>query len=149
MRRRAHRARAQTAFRLLALSPSPPPNHRTRPVPDHASVASNICGDLATMHEPGYGTTGMFRTCYIDDLVVVADDIQLTDYERQLLAQGRGDRIRANRVAFQYVTGPLFVAMVERATGRTVLAFSGEVHLEPLFEVAVFRLAPEPGPLAA
>ncbi len=46
-------------------------------MPDHASGASNICGDLATMHAPGYGTTGMFRTCYIDDLVVVADDTVL------------------------------------------------------------------------
>lgn len=109
----------------------------------HASVASDICGDLATMHEPGYGTTGMFRTAYIDDLVVVADDITLTDAERELLERGRGDSIRANRTAFQYVIGPLFVSMVERATGRRVLAFSGEVHLEPLFEVAVFRLAPE------
>lgn len=110
---------------------------------DRASAASDICGDLATMHEPGYGTTGMFRTAYIDDVVVVADDIQLTEAERELLRHGRGDRIRANRTAFQYVTGPLFVAMVERATGRRVLAFSGEVHLEALFEVAVFRLAPE------
>jgi hypothetical protein len=116
---------------------------------DHASVASNICGDLATMHEPGYGTSGMFRTCYIDDLVVVADDILLTDSERELLERGRGDSIRANRVAFQYVTGPLFISMVERATGRRVLAFSGEVHLEPLFEVAVFRLAPEHEPAVA
>jgi hypothetical protein len=147
MTRRASGARVQTVFTLLALSSLSFPNHPSRRMADHASVASNICGDLATMHEPGYGTTGMFRTCYIDDLVVVADDIQLTDYERQLLARGRGDCIRANRVAFQYVTGPLFVAMVERATGRRVLAFSGEVHLEPLFEVAVFRLAPEPGPL--
>ncbi|MFP5362153.1 MAG: Na-translocating system protein MpsC family protein [Thermoleophilia bacterium] len=113
---------------------------------DHANVASAICGDLATMHEPGYGTTGMFRTCYIDDLVVVADDIQLTATERELLERGRDDRIRANRVAFQYVIGPLFVSMVERATGRRVLAFSGEVHLEPLFEVAVFRLEPEQRP---
>lgn len=106
-------------------------------------MASDICGDLATIHEPGYGTTGMFRTCYIDDLVVVADDILLTDDEHQMLERGRGDCVRANRVAFQYVIGPLFVTMVERATGRRVLAFSGEVHLEPLFEVAVFRLAPE------
>jgi uncharacterized protein YbcI len=114
-----------------------------------SSVASDICGDLATMHAPGYGTTGMFRTAYIDDLVVVADDIQLTDAELALLERGRGDSIRANRTAFQYVIGPLFVSMVERATGRRVLAFSGEVHLEPLFEVAVFRLAPEQDPVAA
>ncbi len=108
-----------------------------------ASVASDICGDLAMLHEPGYGTSGMLRTVYIDDLVVVADDILLTAAERELLNRGRGDSIRANRTAFQYVVGPLFVSMVERATGRRVLAFSGEVHLEPLFEVAVFRLAPE------
>jgi hypothetical protein len=112
-------------------------------------VASDICGDLATLHEPGYGTTGMFRTAYIDDLVVVADDIELTAAELELLKRGRGDHIRANRTAFQYAIGPLFVAMVERATGRRVLAFSGEVHLEPLFEVAVFRLAPEPDSVAA
>ena len=110
---------------------------------DRARVASDICGDLAMMHEPGYGTTGMFRTAYIDDLVVVADDILLTATERDLLERGRGDSVRENRIAFQYVIGPLFVAMVERATGRRVLAFSSEVHLEPLFEVAVFRLEPE------
>lgn len=118
------------------MAPSPP----TR---SHARVAGDICADLATLHEPGYGTTGTFRTSYIDDVVVVVDDIQLTEAERELLERGRGDSIRANRVAFQYVIGPLFVSMVERATGRRVLAFSGEVHLEPLFEVAVFRLAPE------
>lgn len=110
----------------------------------HASVASDICGDLAMMHEPGYGTTGMFRTAYIDDLVVVADDIELTASERELLGRGRGDRIQADRTAFQYVVGPLFVSMVERATGRRVLAYSCEVHLEPHFEVAVFRLEPQP-----
>jgi hypothetical protein len=108
-----------------------------------ASVANDICGHLAMLHEPGYGTTGVFRTCYVDDLVMVADDIQLTDAERDLLKRGRDDCIRANRIAFQYVIGPLFVSMVERATGRRVLAFSGDVLLEPLVEVAVFRLAPE------
>jgi len=95
------------------------------------------------MHEPGYGTTGMFRATYIDDLVVVTDDIQLTEGERDLLERSRGDCIRANRTAFQYVVGPLFVSIIERATGRRVLAFSGEVHLGPLFEIAVFRLAPD------
>jgi DtxR family transcriptional regulator, Mn-dependent transcriptional regulator len=107
-----------------------------------ASAANDICGHLAMLHEPGYGTTGMFRTCYIDDLVVVADDIQFTAAEHDLLERGRDDCVRANRIAFQGVIGPLFVSMVERATGRRVLAFSGDVHLEPLFEVAVFRLEP-------
>ncbi len=116
---------------------------------DHALVAGHIAVDLATLHEPGYGTKGVFRACYVDDLVVVADDILLTAAERSLLERGRGDSIRANRVAFQSAIGPLFVSMVERATGRTVLAYSCEVHLAPLFEVAVFRLAPDPGHAAA
>jgi uncharacterized protein YbcI len=116
---------------------------------DRNNAASDIAGDLAMMHEPGYGTSGTFRTCYVDDLVVVVDDIRLTPTEREMLARGRAECIRANRVAFQYVVGPLFVSMVERATGRRVLAFSSEVHLEPLFEVAVFRLEPERRPVAA
>ncbi|MGH2900518.1 MAG: hypothetical protein ACRDMZ_17725 [Solirubrobacteraceae bacterium] len=116
-----------------------PASHNLR---SHALVASDICGDLAMIHEAGYGTTGMFRTCYVDDLVVVADDILLSDFECEQIARGRHDSVRANRVAFQYVVGPLFVAMVERATRRRVLSFSCEVHLEPQFEVAVFRLAP-------
>jgi hypothetical protein len=119
-------------------------------MPDRSQVASNIAADLATIHEPGYGTSGVFRTCYIDDLVVVVDDILLTPTEHDLLSAGCVDFVRANRIAFQYITGPLFVSMVERETGRRVLAFSGEVHLEPLFEVAVFRLEPErPGFMAA
>lgn len=109
----------------------------------HADVAGHIAADLATMHEPGYGTSGTFRTCYVDDLVVVADDVLLTSAERELIKRGRGESVRANRVAFQYVVGPLFTSMVEQATGRRVLAFSADVHLDPLFEVAVFRLGPE------
>ncbi|MGH2943664.1 MAG: Na-translocating system protein MpsC family protein [Solirubrobacteraceae bacterium] len=116
---------------------------------DRTNAASDIAGDLAMMHEPGYGTSGTFRTCYMDDVIVVVDDIQLTPNENELLAHGRGECIRANRVAFQYVVGPLFVSMVERATGRRVLAFSSEVHLEPKFEVAVFRLEPERKSVAA
>ncbi len=112
-------------------------------MPDHALVASHIAGDLATMHEPGYGTSGTYRTCYVDDLVVVADDILLSDAERQLVERGRGELVRANRAAFQHVIGPMLVSMIERATGRGVMAFSVEVLLEPLFEVAVFRLGPE------
>jgi hypothetical protein len=74
----------------------------------------------------------MLRTCYIDDLVVVADDIQFTAAEGDLLERGRDDCIGANRTACQCVTGPLFVSMVKCATGRRVLACSGDVHLEPL-----------------
>lgn len=110
---------------------------------DQIRAARDLAGELATMHEPGYGTAGAFRTCYVDDLVVVADDIELTPAERSLLARGQADRVCDNRRAFQYVTGPLFVALVEKATGRRVVAYSGHVHLEPLFEVAVFRLEPE------
>lgn len=118
-------------------------------MPDPIRAATAIVGDLAMLHEPGYGTAGSFRACYVDDLVVVADDIQLTDSERALVARGRGEAVRENRVAFQYVIGPLFVALVEQATGRRVTAFSGEVHLAPLFEVAVFRLEPHSGRSAA
>lgn len=113
------------------------------PMRDRSQVASHIAADLATIHEPGYGTSGVFRTCYIEDLVVVIDEVLLTPTEQSLLAAGCVEHVRANRVAFQYVTGPLFIDLVERATGRRVLAFSGEVHLESLFEVAVFRLEPE------
>ena len=114
-------------------------------MPDQAQAAEAIAGDLAMIHEPGYGTAGSFRACYVDDLVVVADDITLTDSERALVESGRSECVRADRIAFQYVTGPLFVSLVEQATGRRVVAFSGAVHIGPLFEVAVFRLEPHNG----
>ena len=125
----------------------PPRAARSVPVRTLAErnrAATWIASDLATLHEPGYGTAGTFRTSYVDDLVMVADDIELTVAERALMARGREDCVRANRIAFQYVTYPLFVTMIEQATDRQVLSFSSEVHLEVLCEMAIFRLAPDP-----
>jgi hypothetical protein len=56
---------------------------------------------------------------------------------------GRGlDSILEVREHFEESIGATFAAAVEHMTGRRVIAFLSETHIEPPFSVEFFRLAP-------
>lgn len=74
------------------------------------------------------------------DLVVVVIDVQLAVAERTLLAAGHVDAVKRMRESFQTAIAPTLRAIVERATGRTVVAFMSTVSIEPLYAVELFRL---------
>jgi uncharacterized protein YbcI len=68
--------------------------------------------------------------------------IHLT-HERTLLEHDRGeDSIRNVRKQFQETIGPTFTASVEHTTGRRVIGFLSDTHLDPPFSVEIFRPAP-------
>jgi uncharacterized protein YbcI len=60
-----------------------------------------------------------------------------------VLEHSRGeDSIRQLRREFQQTIAPAFCATVEHMTGRRVVGFLSETHVDPPFSVEFFKLAP-------
>ena len=111
-----------------------------------AEIASRISDEIAAIHHQSYGEAVESIQTYIhDDAVVCVLDIALLTHERTLLGHDRGEEsIRAVRREFQAAIAPTFAAAVEHMTGRRVIGFLSETHIEPSFSVEFFRLAPTP-----
>jgi uncharacterized protein YbcI len=117
-------------------------------LPEDTGLAESISAEIARIHEASYGEeVRLITTHVLDDLVVCVLDIDLLAHERTLLESGgRDDLVRRVRKEFQEVIGSTFIATIEHFTGRRVVGFLSETHLEPHFSVELFRLAP-PAPL--
>jgi uncharacterized protein YbcI len=109
-----------------------------------AEAAALISNEIAAIHRESYGESlESIETHILDDLVVCVLDIRLLPHERTLLEHDRGDdSIRRVRKEFQESIAPTFSATVEHTTGRRVIAFLSETHLDPSFSVEIFKLAP-------
>jgi uncharacterized protein YbcI len=109
-------------------------------------VAARISDEIATIHKESYGESiEAIQTHILDDLVVCILDIRLLAHERTLLEHDRGeDSIRRVRKEFQESIGATFAATVEHMTGRRVVGFLSDTHLDPPFSVEIFKLSPTP-----
>lgn len=112
--------------------------------PEDARVSDRISGEIARIHLESYGqAVEAINTHVLDDLVVCVLDIGLLPYERTLLENGRRtDAVRRTRQEFQEAIGSTYVATIEHFTGRRVVGFLSDTHIEPHFSVEFFRLAP-------
>ncbi len=72
-------------------------------------------------------------------VVAVAHEV-LTDAEKVLAQSGSHDDIAAMRRLFRQVMEGDFRAAVERLTGRKVIAFLGDSHLDPDVAAEIFVL---------
>ena len=107
-------------------------------------TADRISAEIASIHYQSYGQpVESIQTHILDDVVVCVLDVALLPHERTLLEHDRGiESIREVRKQFQQAIGATFAASVEHMTGRRVVAFLSETHIEPSFSVEFFRLAP-------
>ena len=112
--------------------------------PTTAEVASRISDEIASIHRESYGeTVEAIQTHINEDSVVCVLDITLLPHEQTLLDHDRGqESIRMIRREYQEAIAPTFTAAVEHTTGRRVIGFLSETHLDPPFSVDFFRLAP-------
>jgi uncharacterized protein YbcI len=111
--------------------------------PDRTKVRDELRTEILRVHAEAYGTGATDTTIVIeDDLVVMVLDVELTQAERTLLDSGRQDAVKGMREEFQRAIAPTFNAIVERATGRRVVAFISAMSVEPVYSVELFRLAP-------
>ena len=108
-----------------------------------AAAAEVISSEMARIHRESYGSgASSVRTYVHDDLVLSVLDVELLPAEAVVIAQGRSDLVLEMRSSFQLELETSFTAAVERATGRKVVAFLSDTHLDPPFVTELFRLGP-------
>ncbi len=82
------------------------------------------------------------RTTITDDLVVVVMADTLLKAERNLVLSGKVEQVLSMRRAFQDTMGAELTEVVERLTGRTVMAFMSHNHVDPDLAAELFVLKP-------
>ena len=106
----------------------------------YAAISNAIVG---VVHEyTGRGPTRA-RTSIRDDVVVVMLQETMLKAERSLVEAGKADLVSEMRRSFQQTMRADMSAAVADLTGREVIAFMSDSHLEPDYSAEVFVLAPE------
>jgi uncharacterized protein YbcI len=108
------------------------------------SVAAEISNAVVRLISDYTGRGPTRARTHIDhDLVTVVLRDTLTKGEQSLVRNGQSELVLAARKAYQNVMKPDLVAAIERLTGRTVLAFLSDNHLDP--DIAIESFVLEPG----
>jgi uncharacterized protein YbcI len=82
------------------------------------------------------------RTTIGNDIIVTRMEDTLTKGERSLADSGKGDMVTDIRRCFQITMREALVSRVEELTGRKVIAFMSDNHIEPDMGVEIFVLQP-------
>jgi uncharacterized protein YbcI len=80
------------------------------------------------------------RTTIGEDIIVTKMEDTLTRGERSLADSGKGDMVVDIRRCFQMTMREDLVSRIEGLTGRKVLAFMSDNHVEPDVGVEIFVL---------
>src|ERR1700693_6128487 len=101
-----------------------------------AAISTSIVGIL----REHYGRGPMKAKTYaLDDIIVVVmRGSGFTPLEQTIMDSGEPDRVIAMREDFQRVMAERFKRTIEELTGRKVLAFLSQAHVEPDITMEVF-----------
>jgi uncharacterized protein YbcI len=79
------------------------------------------------------------KTYALDDIIVcVLRGSGFTPLEKTIMDSGEPDRVIAMREDFQRVMADRYKAAIEELTGRKVLAFLSQAHVEPDITMEIF-----------
>ncbi len=92
----------------------------------------------------GRGPTKAQTVVNRDAIVILLGDT-LTKGERRLVENGMGDHVLDTRKRYQNAMRDELVGAVEEHSGRKVIAFMSENHIEPDMAAEVFVLEPQDG----
>ena len=84
------------------------------------------------------------RASVRDNLITVLMQETLLKAEHSLINDSKAGLVVEMRRSFQQTMRGDLSAAVERITGRKVIAFMSDSHLEPDYSIEVFVLEPEP-----
>jgi uncharacterized protein YbcI len=109
------------------------------------SVAANISNRVVQLMSAytGRGPTKAWTSVDHDLVSVVLRDT-LTKGERSLVSDGRSQLVLAMRKAYQQTMRNDLVAAVEQTTGRKVIAFLSDNHIDPDIAIESFVLEARP-----
>ena len=86
------------------------------------------------------------KTYVLDNLIVCVLSNGFTAIERTMMAGGEPDLVLDMRRDFQRMMKQRYSEMIEELTGRKVLAFLSQAHIEPDLTLEVFLMdGPVPG----
>ena len=120
--------------------PRPDAQH---PSKKHGAVLTEISEGMVALLKEYYGVgPTQAKTYYYDDLVVCVLRGGFTRVERTLLDGDRGRAVIEQRMAFQEVMRQRFKAVVQHATGRSVIEFMSGNQQDPDLICEVFVLSP-------
>jgi uncharacterized protein YbcI len=86
------------------------------------------------------------KTYVLDNLIVCVLSDGFTAIERTMMEGGQADRVLELRRDFQQLMKARYSTMIEELTGRKVLAFLSQAHVEPDLTVEMFLMdGPVPG----
>ena len=105
-----------------------------------AAVISNRVVQLMSAYT-GRGPTRAWVSVDGELISVVLRDT-LTKGERSLVADGQSELVLSMRKAYQNTMREVLVEAIEEITGRKVLAFLSDNHIDPDIAVESFVLAP-------
>jgi uncharacterized protein YbcI len=103
-------------------------------------LLSAISTGIVKMLRENYGRGPIKAKTYaLDDIIVcVLRGSGFTPLEKTMMEGGEPDRVVAMREDFQRLIAARYKAMIEELTGREVLAFLSQAHVEPDITLEVF-----------
>jgi uncharacterized protein YbcI len=121
-----------------------------RPVEENRSedgargkLAASISNAIVGLHREYYGRGAKrARTVMGADYIICFMEEIYTPVERTLIQAGRFDAVQETRSAFQDTMREKFSAAVEDLSGRKVVGFLSQVHVDPDLSVETFILEP-------
>jgi len=122
------------------MDPTDGPGSQERLQHSVSSAISNLVVRV-TREYTGRGPT-QARTYMQDDLITVVLRETLTKGELRLVENGHGEHVRATRRYFQEAMRDELVTGIEGLTGRRVIAFMSDNHLDPDLAVELLLLEP-------
>jgi uncharacterized protein YbcI len=113
-------------------------------VQDRSSVSANISRRAVQIlaEYTGRGPTTAHTVINSDVILILMSDT-LTKGERSLAAMGMAEHVLETRRNYQRAMKEELVGIVEEFSGRTVVAFLSENHIDPDLAAEVFVLDPE------
>lgn len=109
----------------------------------HGEILTQISDGMVALLKDYYGAgPTKAKTYYHDDLVVCVLRGGFTRVEQTLLDGDRGRAVIEQRMAFQEVMRERFEAVIQKATGRSVIGFMSGNQQNPDMICEVFVLGP-------
>jgi uncharacterized protein YbcI len=106
-------------------------------------MLAEISGGLTKMHTQYYGRgPSQAKSYLLNDTVVCILQGGFTRVERTLIDEQRPEAVHEIRRAFQKALEERFTNLVETASGRKVIAYMSQVHVDPDLAVEFFMLEP-------
>lgn len=120
----------------------------TDPVLDRNDVLTAVTAAMVDLHQRYHHRKPVTAKTLLlgDDLLACVMGGVYTDVEKTLIEIQRSTMVQETRNAFQDAMQYRFISIIERLTGRHVMAFFSSHHVGPDVEIELFLLTPSQGP---